>query len=98
MSKSDIVIDKTSMANKGIPVLLYHSPLAILDRNQTAFLSILLFVITFSFLQLYSSVILQSEKLIIFAGFIGSILFFFALIALGNLRDEVKWIDGRFFF
>ncbi|KAL6062666.1 Dolichyl-diphosphooligosaccharide--protein glycosyltransferase subunit KCP2 [Balamuthia mandrillaris] len=63
------------------------------SHTTTAILSALLFVLTLSALSLWAPVLASTERLTIVGGFISSLLFFFALLTIGNLENETGWIE-----
>jgi len=66
------------------------------NAKSTAIVSGLLFVLTLSGIRLAASTLASSEKLTIVGGFVCSILFFFALMTVGNLERETKWLEVIF--
>eukprot|EP01104_Vermistella_antarctica_P003630 TRINITY_DN1386_c0_g2_i1.p1 TRINITY_DN1386_c0_g2~~TRINITY_DN1386_c0_g2_i1.p1 ORF type:complete len:123 (+),score=23.35 TRINITY_DN1386_c0_g2_i1:189-557(+) len=63
-------------------------------EGSSAALSFILFLIIFSVLQLYRAVLASSPQLTILGGFIASLLFFFALTCIGNLKRDVGWVES----
>eukprot|EP01115_Flamella_aegyptia_P002122 TRINITY_DN134720_c0_g1_i1.p1 TRINITY_DN134720_c0_g1~~TRINITY_DN134720_c0_g1_i1.p1 ORF type:complete len:125 (-),score=15.74 TRINITY_DN134720_c0_g1_i1:93-467(-) len=64
-----------------------------LGKLQSAILSFILFFITFSTLQIYSKILASENEYRILGGFGNSILFLFALCTVGNLVNQVGWIE-----
>jgi len=63
------------------------------SATQTTILSALLFLLTFSVLRLWAPLFASSEKYTILGGFVSSLLFFFTLLTIGNLKSETGWIE-----
>jgi len=57
--------------------------------------SVLLYIITLSALQIYAPKLASSEVLTIVGGFVSSLLFFFSLISVGNLEDIIFGSDTQ---
>jgi len=64
------------------------------SRETTVALAALIFIITLSSLQIWSEKLRESPKLIVLGGFLSSLLFFFAVVAVGNVKKEIKWLDA----
>jgi len=63
------------------------------SAKSTAIVSGLLFTLTLSGIRLSATVLASTEKLTILGGFVCSLLFFFALTAVGSLERETKWAE-----
>jgi len=50
-------------------------------------------LLTFSVLRLWAPLFASSEKYTILGGFVSSLLFFFTLLTIGNLKSETGWIE-----
>jgi hypothetical protein len=66
------------------------------NKDTSIILSGLLFLITFSGLELYSTWFRSTPQTTIFGGFISSLLFVFSLIFIGNFENETNWKEGKF--
>eukprot|EP00029_Vermamoeba_vermiformis_P010243 TRINITY_DN5337_c0_g1_i1.p1 TRINITY_DN5337_c0_g1~~TRINITY_DN5337_c0_g1_i1.p1 ORF type:complete len:122 (+),score=21.65 TRINITY_DN5337_c0_g1_i1:28-393(+) len=62
-------------------------------RSTSAMLSAIMFIITFSVMQVSAEFLRQSPAFISLGGFLGSLLFFFTMVILGSLRRESGWLD-----
>jgi pantothenate kinase type III len=63
------------------------------QATSSAILAGILFLITFSVLQVWAETLRQSPKLITLGGFLSALLFFFLLIIIGNLQRETGWLE-----
>eukprot|EP01120_Amphizonella_sp_Union-15-10_P011069 TRINITY_DN45_c0_g1_i2.p1 TRINITY_DN45_c0_g1~~TRINITY_DN45_c0_g1_i2.p1 ORF type:complete len:136 (-),score=12.41 TRINITY_DN45_c0_g1_i2:56-463(-) len=63
-------------------------------KESSVYLAAFLFVITLSGLQLSAEKLRESPRLIVLGGFISSLLFFFAVVFLGSIKKEIKWLDA----
>jgi len=62
-------------------------------QGTSAVISGFLFLITLSGLELWAGKLASTPQLTILGGFVSSLLFFFALICVGNLERETKWFE-----
>jgi len=63
------------------------------SAGTTAMISGLLFLIVLSALQLSAQKLASTPQLTIVGGFVSSLLFVFALLCIGNLERETKWVE-----
>eukprot|EP01103_Thecamoeba_quadrilineata_P002986 TRINITY_DN12825_c0_g1_i1.p1 TRINITY_DN12825_c0_g1~~TRINITY_DN12825_c0_g1_i1.p1 ORF type:complete len:131 (-),score=26.43 TRINITY_DN12825_c0_g1_i1:72-464(-) len=61
------------------------------EKRKTQLLSILLFFLVLSVLQIFAQAFASTPQFTFLGGFLSSLLFFFLLIIIGTLVDEIKW-------
>eukprot|EP01126_Amoeba_proteus_P038467 TRINITY_DN4009_c0_g1_i3.p1 TRINITY_DN4009_c0_g1~~TRINITY_DN4009_c0_g1_i3.p1 ORF type:complete len:131 (+),score=17.80 TRINITY_DN4009_c0_g1_i3:223-615(+) len=73
---------------------LLRDPKAFLPgKNQSVILSGLAFLVLFIGLQFGADIFRSSPPLVLFGGFLASLLFLFSLLCIGNLTGKIGWFE-----
>eukprot|EP01112_Ceratiomyxa_fruticulosa_P016439 TRINITY_DN4968_c0_g1_i1.p1 TRINITY_DN4968_c0_g1~~TRINITY_DN4968_c0_g1_i1.p1 ORF type:complete len:126 (-),score=27.87 TRINITY_DN4968_c0_g1_i1:97-474(-) len=62
-------------------------------RETTITISFVLLTLTIAAIRLFREKLASTPQFTILGGFLSSLVFFFGIIALGNFRRELKWLE-----